>query len=437
MVPRDSIDAFEALAALDSFDAGLDAVTGVDLVGLDRDGLLEVLRRFEATRRRMAVLDHSLIAELDDRKVAHELCMPNTAALLRGALRISPADARRRVRAAAELGPRRTLTGEVLPPLLALVAGSQAEGIISPDHAAVIITAMHELPHQIRVGEGMKVEASLVQVANAFDPSELSKYAHRLTEVLNPDGALADDADHERRRDLRISRRNDGSFDLAGRLTPECGALAHSVLDSLAAPRPATDGNRDNRTSGERLHDALRDALRRLLCSDLPDTGGRATTLLLTMTAEQFQTGRGYASTGHGDLITTGKALQLAADGQVMTILIDHHGAILDYGMTRRIVPPAMRLAITARDRGCTFPGCDRPPAWCEAHHFREFADGGPTSVGNTGLVCRFHHRNFAEKGWRGVMINGIPHWIPPAHIDPDRTPRRNHFTNSHVFFSR
>ncbi len=58
--------------------------------------------------------------------------------------------------------------------------------------------------------------------------------------------------------------------------------LIETVLDTLAAPRPAADGVRDERTPGMRNHDALDDAMRRLLRSELPDTGGLPTMLILT-----------------------------------------------------------------------------------------------------------------------------------------------------------
>jgi hypothetical protein len=98
-----------ATDALASLSAGLDALLAVDLVGLDRDALLDVTRRFEQFKRRLPVADHALVAELRDRSVAREMCVVSDAALLRGLLRISPSEAKRRVRAAADLGPRRTL----------------------------------------------------------------------------------------------------------------------------------------------------------------------------------------------------------------------------------------------------------------------------------------------------------------------------------------
>ena len=148
--------------------------------------------------------------------------------------------------------------------------------------------------------------------------------------------------------------------------------------------------------------------------------------LILTATVQDAQAGTGYATTGHGALIPINTALDLATNGETLGIVFDPHGGIHDYGQRERIVPPAMRLALIARDKGCTFPDCDRPPAWTQAHHFIAYADGGPTSLDNCGLLCGYHHREFAQHGWTGTIINGIPHWTPPHWLDPTQTPRRN-----------
>jgi hypothetical protein len=66
------------------------------------------------------------------------------------------------------------------------------------------------------------------------------------------------------------------------------------------------------------------------------------------------------------------------------------------------------------------------PAAWCEAHHVVGFVLGGPTSVENGTLLCGHHHRMFERLGYHCVMIDGIPHWIPPRWIDREGTPRRN-----------
>jgi hypothetical protein len=73
----------------------------------------------------------------------------------------------------------------------------------------------------------------------------------------------------------------------------------------------------------------------------------------------------------------------------------------LDLGRTSRVVSAAQRTALAVRDGGCGFPDCDRPLAWCEAHHLQHWLHGGPTDLANLALVCRAHHRAVHEGGWQ------------------------------------
>jgi hypothetical protein len=91
-----------------------------------------------------------------------------------------------------------------------------------------------------------------------------------------------------------------------------------------------------------------------------------------------------------------------------------------------RTIPDGLRRAVTARDRGCAHPGCDRPPSWCEIHHVRYWEDGGPTELNNLVMHCKVHHRLVHHSGWTIQMRGGLPEFIPPKWIDPDQTPRRN-----------
>jgi hypothetical protein len=74
-------------------------------------------------------------------------------------------------------------------------------------------------------------------------------------------------------------------------------------------------------------------------------------------------------------------------------------GSVLDVGRRTRTISPALRRALTDRDGGCRFPGCDA--ARCDAHHLKHWADGGETSLDNTILLCRFHHRLVHEEGFQ------------------------------------
>ena len=71
----------------------------------------------------------------------------------------------------------------------------------------------------------------------------------------------------------------------------------------------------------------------------------------------------------------------------------------LNLSRKHRLVQPALRRALEARDRGCRFPGCSHE-RWLDAHHVVHWADGGETSLGNTLLLCSRHHRLLHEGGF-------------------------------------
>jgi len=75
--------------------------------------------------------------------------------------------------------------------------------------------------------------------------------------------------------------------------------------------------------------------------------------------------------------------VRLACDASISKILTDELGRVVDVGRAERSARPVQRRLLWARDRGCTFPGCGRPPDWCEAHHLRFWEHGGPTDLSN------------------------------------------------------
>jgi hypothetical protein len=77
---------------------------------------------------------------------------------------------------------------------------------------------------------------------------------------------------------------------------------------------------------------------------------------------------------------------------------------ILDVGVSATI-PGYLRRAVQLRARHCEWPGCRKPPAYCDVHHLRHQADGGETSLGNCVLACQFHHDVCIHRwGWRLVL---------------------------------
>src|SRR6202012_1313483 len=151
-------------------------------------------------------------------------------------LRITRGEASRRVAEAAELGPRRAITGEPLPPLLTGTAAAQRNGQIGAGHVRVLRDFVHQLPCGVDVDTRENAEAHLAELATQHRPDHLAKLADRLGYCLNPDGNFTD-IDRARRRGLRLGNQDlDGMSRLSGWLTPEARASFEAVLAKLAAP---------------------------------------------------------------------------------------------------------------------------------------------------------------------------------------------------------
>ncbi len=71
--------------------------------------------------------------------------------------------------------------------------------------------------------------------------------------------------------------------------------------------------------------------------------------------------------------------------------MLHREGQVVSVGRKTRTIPPHLRRALEERDRGCRYPGCGS--RFTEAHHVKHWADGGETSLANTVLLCRRHHR--------------------------------------------
>ena len=100
---------------------------------------------------------------------------------------------------------------------------------------------------------------------------------------------------------------------------------------------------------------------------------------------------------GGRDPLAPETARRLACDASIVA-LTERDGRTLDVGRKTRSIPPALRRALAARDRGCRFPGCDR--ARVDAHHIHHWARGGDTRLDNLVHLCRHHHGLVHEGGF-------------------------------------
>ena len=433
--------------AFDQLSTSLDhLVKVVEDGGLDHyddDQLLGFHQAYETFRARLPVVEHRVILEEVRRDLPDRRLQPNLVQLLTHTLRLSVADASRRVRAAEAVGLRWTAWGAPLGPVRAVLAAAQRDGTVSTEQVAIIERALRTVdrpgfdPDDVAAGEAL-----LTDFATRFGPKDLRTLADQVVDAIDPDGSEPPDDLNRDRRHLLVRPTPDGAYTGQLRLTGALGAKLTAVLTPLAKPRTDTTGHTDGtdgpdgtgyevtdtRTYGQRMHDALEDLCDRALRSGgLPDSGGTPATVIVTMTLNDLldRTGRGHTS--DGATLSTTAILSLADQADIIPTVLTPTGAVLDVGRTRRVATPTQTMALIARDAGCSFPGCAHPPEFCERHHIIGWADGGNTNLNNLTLLCRYHHHNFLSRGWTcHLNTDGLPEWTPPRWLDRTQQPLIN-----------
>ncbi|MGH4010413.1 MAG: DUF222 domain-containing protein [Pseudonocardiaceae bacterium] len=400
------------------------------LSGLDDNGVVRTLREVEELSRRAQSVMLDVVAEVEARGIAAREGFGTTRRLLSAMLRCSAADARTRTEQATMVGPRRAMTGQVLEPLLPATAAALAAGQIGAGQLKVITEAMAAMPASVPEPARERVEADLAGYAHDFDPRRLRLIAHRMLANLDLDGPEPRDeptAATPVRGKLWLRDRRDGRLGLEGWLDPEHGTMVRSLIEQLAARRPNADGVPDTRTTEQRQADALIELCERARAADeFSTTAGEPPHLTVTIDWDALRTALGNATVDYGQLISAVDARRMACDCKLIPVVLGGDSEPLDVGRAMRTVPLGIRRALVARDRGCSFPGCNRPPRICDAHHARHWVDGGETSVHNCCLLCPMHHQQVHLQGWDVTIQGGRVEFRPPAIIDPHRRPLTN-----------
>ena len=135
------------------------------------------------------------------------------------------------------MGPRRTLTGEPLEPVLACTAIAQGHGLINGEHVKVVRETMQHLPAAVDAVTRAQIEADLARTAISVGPKELKDNADRTLFLLDQDGPEPDETERERRRGLwKGPQGRDKVIPIKANLTPEAWATWEPILAKWAAP---------------------------------------------------------------------------------------------------------------------------------------------------------------------------------------------------------
>jgi Domain of unknown function (DUF222) len=385
-----------------------------------------LIQAADAAAAAVAEIGCRLVAEAHTRNLADAHGTSSTAAWVGQLTGCGRVEASQLTRTA------RRLTGRYDLVRIALAAGQ-----ISLAKAHVIRVALDRLPTDLPSDTLEQAQTNLLEHAKVLDPQALARVGLRLWEVVDPDGVDAYEQRLLEREEAKAARsswltsRAEGGVTRFWLRTPALVAEVFlAILESYAAPRRTDEHGPDTRPYPQRLGEAFEEWLARQNPDDMPDHGGLPATLLITTSADG-QPNAGCTATGQ--LVSAKTVSWLACTAWLTLMLIDDEGVPLQHGRTKRLFTLGQRLGFAARDKGCVFPGCDRPPSWCEAHHVKGWQDGGPTDLANGCLLCGYHHRLIHRGDWQVIMgHDGHPQVIPPEWINPARTPLRNTYWHPH-----
>jgi hypothetical protein len=280
------------------------------------------------------------------------------------------------------------------------VDAALAEGRVTVEQAEVIVDAVDRLPTDLVSTETIaKAKQFLLTHAADHDAKALRILGRRLLEVLDPAAADAEEArrlageEADARAKASFTMSPDGRGKVYGRFTLPAlhAAILRKHLLALAAPKRNPDRPADL-PSRHKLGLAFMEYIESRATDTVPNAGGVAATVVVTMSIETLMGGLKAAQLCDGTRISAGEARRLACQAGIVPIVLGGTSEPLDVGRQRRFHSKAMRVAMGVRDGGCTTLGCDRPPSMCHVHHDQPWATGGDTNLATGRLLCPRHH---------------------------------------------
>ena len=331
----------------------------------------------------------------------------------------------------------------VTAPWLAAVVHAVAAGQLSIAAADSIQTGLGsvtDLESSADLVAGLTRAAEhLLRDSATFTVERLLARARELRADLDAEGVR----DRERllrdQRYLHLTPTGDGMTRINGLLDPESAAVVVGAYDAVTSPRRGgprfvdpTEAARaeelvaDTRTLEQIAVDSFVDLIRiATLTQSTNVLGLRRAPVQVVVTDRDLRARAGSGRfEGGSEPVSIETVERYVCEAGMVPILFDQGGQAINVGRDQRLFNLRQRRAMAARDGGCRFPDCDRPPSWTEAHHINEWAkDFGLTDVADGVLLCRHHHRLVHDNGWRVTRTGGDYFAVPPPSIDPAQRP--------------
>lgn len=401
---------------------------------------LDLLRDALRINARLDAWLHQTAAHLDAREAAWNQHGTSTATWLADVANLTR-------REAAAL-----ITGGHEQVRFPLIGDAALAGHVLPAQATAITHVLDQLPEEFPTETVCQAQEMMVDFAGSHNSTELRRLSNHLLEALSPETAEAleaarlerDQRQAQRNRHLIFTRDHHGSVLIKGSLPIMAAEPLIRIVEAYAAAeKRALDGLDPN---AEYLTPAMRRADGLLAMANhhtqqalAPVHGGDRPRISVILSYDKLHKTAHDAGLLTGTLAGTGEPVpagilrQLLCDADLLPVVLGGPSDVLDVGQAQRFVTPTQRQALEVRDGGCAFPGCDKPPQDCHAHHIIPWRQDGPTNLSNLVLVCP-HHHGIVEPGhdptadrWQiRLGPDSTPEVIPPRRVDPNQRPRRH-----------
>lgn len=391
--------------------ADLDALAEIDLEQFAGDRLAGLLASVSRGEARLAAFRLKVLARAERARAGAASGAASTGQWAARVVNADPVVAQRQVGLAQGLESR------------AAARQALSAGVISAEHAAVIVQVDRDLPVQVTRAQREVVEASLVEKAQTLTPTALRRAARRAWEAVESEATAV--AAHENdlvlaeedraRTRTRLSLHDNGDGTVTGHFTVPTaqGMLLKKIIDTITAPRrgrlgatQAQVGDREARTDWDRARgEALVELIEHLPTEHLhPKT---AATLVVSLSYDVLAGALKAAGLDTGDSLSADEVRRLACTAHLIPAVLDGKGIPLDLGRSSRLYTEAQRVAVGLLHQTCAADGCDRPFAWCELHHLHAWALGGSTDLANAVPLCHFHHQRIHDHQYRYRLTGG------------------------------
>jgi len=397
----------------------VDEIAAAPSMDVDDVQVSDLARMNEKIVRALTFQGLKRLQDVNDRGLFRKAGHSTLHRFVMSELRVSRGDASSRLKALDAAGELLSMQGEKLPPKCPTAAEALAEGAIGLAHMDVMLKVRDKIPHKSAPEVYDVVDAWLTDNARTLTPTELEVCGREVLARVDPDGSLTDDADRRRNRGLSDGGQGlDMMAKITGNLDPQTLALFRTVMDVWAAP-----GMNNPDDPNQRQHDAFKAILKTILEYKLLSTSHRGlpVQVIITMTKQQLDEAAGIAHTASGVDLPVKDALELAARSDwSLAVFANHSADVLYFARAKRTAQQGQRMALFAKDRGCTSPGCRNPISWTEIHHTTAWADGGTHRHRRAGPGVHSSSRN--DRARRGPVADGDGHRRSrrrPSRVDP------------------